>query len=318
MPEAPVVERPAVAAKPAAASTSTSTSPSSATATPAPRSAPSSAPPSFAALAPTAYADDSFEVPSLRRSRTPLVLGLLVLALVLGGGGAYLYMNRGDDTKPDHVAQASADAAESGAASTGEVDAAVIAAVTIDAAEAPEIEIEPEPVATEPPPAAESRKKPRRDGKPKVAPDTEPDNPTPDEPDPAKTTPDEPPPKRAVPGCEEVECVMEGYKRACCARFKPADDGFKPTTVPAENLQKTQIKAGIAKVRAKVMACGEQFPTKGTVKLAITVDPEGQITELDVVETPEDALGSCVAAAVRTATFAKTEGGGSFRQPFVF
>lgn len=309
-----VPARPQPTSSPSTAATTTQATPEP-TPEPAPKPKPKPAPspaPSFAELAPTAYADDSFEVPTLRRSRGPLVLVLLLVAIVLGGGGAYLYMK--SDDKAPQVAQPTAEPDASVAQS--EVDAAVVAAVTVDAAEpAPEIEIEPEPVASEPAPDV-ARKTPRRGRSKTSRPDRAP---PPDDTEPAQPEPDtEPAAPKAVPGCEEVECVMEGYKRACCARFKPAGDGFKPSTVPAENLQKPQIKAGIAKVRAKVMACGEQFPTKGTVKLSISVDPEGQITELDVVASPDDGLGSCVAAAVRMATFAKTEAGGSFTQPFVF
>jgi hypothetical protein len=37
-----------------------------------------------------------------------------------------------------------------------------------------------------------------------------------------------------------------------------------------------------------------------------------------VVDSPLPALGDCVAAAVKEATFAKTAKGGSFNYPFAF
>ena len=110
--------------------------------------------------------------------------------------------------------------------------------------------------------------------------------------------------------------MVEKYARPCCARYKPAGDDFQPGT--SDSLDRPQIRAGVEKMKAKVIACGEQFPAKGTVKLAITVDGEGVVQELAVQATPDDDLGSCVAAALRKARFAKTVNGGSFTYPFVF
>jgi len=71
-------------------------------------------------------------------------------------------------------------------------------------------------------------------------------------------------------------------------------------------------------VKPKVITCGEQFKVKGTVKIAMTVDGEGNVQDVQVRTTPDDALGKCVAAALRIARFAKTKDGGSFTYPFVF
>jgi len=113
--------------------------------------------------------------------------------------------------------------------------------------------------------------------------------------------------------CGEVTCVMEKYARPCCAHWKPAEaphlDG---------GLDKPQIRAGVASVKPAVIACGEKTPIKGTVKLAVTVDPSGAVQEVNVVAAPDDALGSCVATVMRRARFAATTKGGSFSYPFVF
>jgi len=113
--------------------------------------------------------------------------------------------------------------------------------------------------------------------------------------------------------CGEVTCVMEKYARPCCAHWKPAEE---PHT--DDGLDKPQIRTGVASVKPAVIACGEKTPVKGTVKLAVTVDPSGAVQEVNVVAAPDDALGSCVATAMRRARFAKTTKGGSFSYPFVF
>jgi molybdopterin adenylyltransferase len=113
--------------------------------------------------------------------------------------------------------------------------------------------------------------------------------------------------------CGEVMCVMEKYARPCCAHWKPADEPHADG-----GLDKPQIRAGVASVKPAVIACGEKTPVKGTVKLAVTVDPSGAVQEVNVVAAPDDALGSCVATAMRKARFAKTTKGGSFSYPFVF
>jgi len=110
---------------------------------------------------------------------------------------------------------------------------------------------------------------------------------------------------------------MEKYARACCARYKPADTGFKPST-PGESLDKVMVKAGIEGVKPRVIACGEKFPAKGTVSIAMTVSPEGAVKSATVADSPTPEIGQCVAQALKSASFAKTAKGGSFTYPFAF
>ncbi|MEO8844028.1 MAG: molybdopterin-binding protein [Kofleriaceae bacterium] len=121
------------------------------------------------------------------------------------------------------------------------------------------------------------------------------------------------------PTCDEVSCVLEKYARACCARYKPADNGFKPTAPGiAESLDKVQVKTGIEGVKPRVIACGEKFATKGTVSIQMTVGPEGTVKSATVADAPAPELGTCVAQALRAASFAKTTKGLTFTYPFVF
>ncbi len=120
--------------------------------------------------------------------------------------------------------------------------------------------------------------------------------------------------------CDEVSCVLAKYDRPCCAKFKPADSDIKPRTaggLPAE-LDKSMVRAGIEKVKPRVVACGEKSSEKGTVKISIAVRPDGTVKDASVVASPAPALGDCVAAAMKKAEFGKSVGGGSFTYPFVF
>jgi TonB family protein len=129
------------------------------------------------------------------------------------------------------------------------------------------------------------------------------------------TTKTEPPPED---GCDEVSCVLEKYARACCARYKPAEDAFHPKGTVPDALDKAMVKAGMEKVKPKVVSCGEKIAVKGTVKLAITVAPAGTISDISVESSPDAALGACVMAAVKRATFGKSVNGASFTYPFAF
>jgi len=131
--------------------------------------------------------------------------------------------------------------------------------------------------------------------------------------------------------CEEVQCVLDGYAKPCCAKFKKGiktipeirttDSGTsKPSgggDLPA-SLDRDMISAGVAKVSGRAQSCGGQSSAKGTVKVGVKVGADGRVTSVTVKSTPDPALGSCVASAMQKATFAKTQSGGSFAYPFTF
>jgi len=136
--------------------------------------------------------------------------------------------------------------------------------------------------------------------------------------DTVENAPNNPPP--AASDCDEVSCVLAKYDRPCCAQYKPKDSDIKPRTadgLPAE-LDKSMVRAGIEKVKPRVVACGESSAEKGTVKISVTVRPDGSVSDTSIVASPTPALGECVTAAMRKAEFGKSVGGGSFTYPFVF
>lgn len=114
---------------------------------------------------------------------------------------------------------------------------------------------------------------------------------------------------------------MSHYAQPCCDRFKPAahPDEFQPSAggVP-DKLTRPMVHAAVDQIKPRVSACGEKTAAKGTVKLSVTVDGNGAVSDVSVDETPDDALGACVASAMRAAKFGKSQKGGSFSFPFVF
>jgi predicted Zn finger-like uncharacterized protein len=126
-------------------------------------------------------------------------------------------------------------------------------------------------------------------------------------------------------GCDEVSCVLNNYEGACCSKFKKG--GSKPSAGAAkpagggdlpDALDRGMIQAGVDKVKARVMACGDRSSAKGEVKVSVKVAANGSVSSVTVKNTPDAGLGSCVAGAMQKATFAKTSNGGSFAYPWKF
>ena len=119
---------------------------------------------------------------------------------------------------------------------------------------------------------------------------------------------------------DEPTCLANNYDRPCCAKYKPTEGGFKPrpTSGLPDELDRDIVKRGVASVKAFVDQCGEQHTAKGIVTIAMRVQPDGRVAEASVADSPDAALGACVAAAMKRARFGKTAHGGEFRYPFKF
>ena len=94
--------------------------------------------------------------------------------------------------------------------------------------------------------------------------------------------------------------------------------GIAAADVP-EGLDRKAISDGISSVKPKIIECGKSSPdVKGKVKVKVVVAPAGTVTSATITDSPDDDLGQCVAAAVKTAKFAATKNCGAFSYPFVF
>jgi predicted Zn finger-like uncharacterized protein len=137
-------------------------------------------------------------------------------------------------------------------------------------------------------------------------------------------------------GCDEVSCLLGTASGPCCAKYNKKGGGgstTSPTSPKAtpppsggggggdlpETLDRDMISNGVGAVSGAAHACSSKAPgVKGKVKVHVKVSPAGTINGVDVSETPDPALGNCVAGAMSRAHFAKTQKGGSFSYPFVF
>ncbi len=187
------------------------------------------------------------------------------------------------------------------------------------------------PVASDKPPVTTD--KPMTTDKP-----TRPTSDRNDKPDRTKPTPDKPnkpavekpvTDKPAGGSClDEVACLLADKPPACCSRYGKGGGGGggggggskppAPNPNLPEDLTKSDISAGVGKVRGRVDGCAAKSSAKGTVKVSVKVSPGGSVSSVTVKETPDPGLGSCVAAAMQKATFAKTQTGGTFSYPFKF
>lgn len=86
-----------------------------------------------------------------------------------------------------------------------------------------------------------------------------------------------------------------------------------PATIDRESVTKA-----IAPVKPQLVVCGEQSGKAGTVKVVATVTTDGHVSGVTIAETPDPALGNCVAAVVKTLTFPATAAGATFSYPIVY
>ncbi len=131
---------------------------------------------------------------------------------------------------------------------------------------------------------------------------------------PARPTPENTPLEESA--CDEVYCVLQNYKGACCAKYRKPAQSATFTVLP--ELDRRMITAGMASVKAAVHSCAAVRSSKGTVKVSVEVADVGVVRNVRVVSTPDVELGQCIAGAVLQAVFAHTANGGTFTYPFVF
>ena len=85
-----------------------------------------------------------------------------------------------------------------------------------------------------------------------------------------------------------------------------------------EVLDPAMISEAVAKVKTRVMACRGYSSVAGQIVLSVEVGPDGCVAAVSVERASNATIGTCVATAIQSATFVRTEHGGSFRYPFAF
>jgi serine/threonine-protein kinase len=114
-----------------------------------------------------------------------------------------------------------------------------------------------------------------------------------------------------IPRCDEAACA-NGDDR-CCARFRNSEVS-RPPRLPPPPLP--PITTGIAGIRGRVQNCGTSSGVSGLVNVKIRVGSDGFVETVTVLASPDPVLGTCVAAAVRTARFPSSPPGSIFTFPF--
>jgi len=113
---------------------------------------------------------------------------------------------------------------------------------------------------------------------------------------------------------ERERAIAEKQRRS--AAMSEADvapiDPYSPARLDA-----SMIRDSIATVKPQVAEC-RVAGISGTVMLDVSVATDGHVRRAAVRQTPDPALGACVAHVLEAATFPKTQAGGSFRIPFVY
>ena len=155
------------------------------------------------------------------------------------------------------------------------------------------------------------RRKAQRDAKREASSSSKPKTPT---------TKPEPKPTSGGGSCDEVTCLVDPGA-ACCRKFKSKSSSSASSSSSNSNLPssptKSDISKGISKVKGRVMSCGDKHGGKGTVKVKIKIGGNGKVQSANA-SGGGSALRSCIASAVKRASFSKSQKGVTVNYPFVF
>jgi molybdenum cofactor biosynthesis protein B len=116
---------------------------------------------------------------------------------------------------------------------------------------------------------------------------------------------------RLFDACTEETCAATNYERECCTPYKNA-----LSEVPGA-LDRALVAHAMSSIASAVDECADSG-AQGSVKLFIRVKPDGSTSSVEIRESPDETLGSCVANAVRGAHFRATLRGGAFTKSFSF
>lgn len=117
--------------------------------------------------------------------------------------------------------------------------------------------------------------------------------------------------------CDEVTCLVHP-ERACCRRYKGnAPGGNSNNANLPERPARSEITAGIARVRPQVTSCGETYGFQGTVRVKMKIEDDGKV-RIAATTGGSKEFRFCVTSAVKRARFSKSLKGSTVTYPFVF
>ena len=75
-------------------------------------------------------------------------------------------------------------------------------------------------------------------------------------------------------------------------------------------LTRSDVKDGMSGIKARVQVCYDKFKQSGIVTIKVRIEPDGSVSSAEAVDSKFRATdtGTCVADAVRKATFRKFSG----------
>jgi predicted Zn finger-like uncharacterized protein len=120
------------------------------------------------------------------------------------------------------------------------------------------------------------------------------------------------------PAKGSLDDLLNGATKSGGTRPKASDDDGKKGggDSSAGALSKTALVAGLNGVRPKVSACYNQFKVPGTAMVNVTIGKNGKVSKAEVTgKFAGTPTGTCVEAAVKTASFPPSDG---FSTPYPF
>jgi outer membrane biosynthesis protein TonB len=102
-----------------------------------------------------------------------------------------------------------------------------------------------------------------------------------------------------------------------------SDTPFEPATEPEpdplrpDSLDSFTISRTMKSATQRAARCDDTYGS-GTVKVRVSVGPDGAVTKVGITSTPSQPLAGCVADAIRATNFPASRTGATFNYIFPF
>ena len=124
------------------------------------------------------------------------------------------------------------------------------------------------------------------------------------------------PPRPAKGSLDDLLERRHEERRHASQGVRRRQEGRRRRRFVGRALSKTALVAGLNSVRPKISACYNQFKVPGTAMVNVVIAKNGKVTKADVTgKFAGTPTGTCVEAAVKTASFPPSDG---FSTPYPF